>query len=106
MAFGLGAAADGLAFDLEGQPTQVSLRLTSDRDLALEIGEARKLEVNTGVIMWSFGTVQALCPFLWTADNALAVAADPTKVLGVHAGTQAVILVDEGDTERRLLFER
>ena len=99
----VGPVFEGLQFIIDGTDP-VTLIMADDPELSLELAEGRSMAVGTGVIAWSFGSKENLCPFIFGADGTLSPAQDASVCLGVDNG--AVILVAKADKERRLVFER
>ena len=84
----------------------IMLRMSSDKALALEVSEHRKLVEGTAVVLWSHGDHSAaICGFVFTSDDTLATEQDPNLVLGAQ-GDDQIILVHKDDHVRRLVFSR
>ena len=104
----MGNANDALVFMVEkrGDAGIIMLRMSSDKALALEVSEHRKLVEGTAVVLWSYGDHSAaICGFVFTSDDTLATEQDPNLVLGAQ-GDDQIILVHKDDYVRRLMFYR
>eukprot|EP00462_Mataza_sp_D1_P022061 CAMPEP_0175125886 /NCGR_PEP_ID=MMETSP0087-20121206/3550_1 /TAXON_ID=136419 /ORGANISM="Unknown Unknown, Strain D1" /LENGTH=193 /DNA_ID=CAMNT_0016407743 /DNA_START=32 /DNA_END=609 /DNA_ORIENTATION=- len=103
----VGPAKNACSLVRDGNMDAFALRVQSDQDLALEVN-FRKNEVGTPLSVWcNIGHRDWACRFSLNPDMTISPTGHSRLVLGVdlaHSPPDTLILVQDTDTARRLVF--
>lgn len=102
----IGPAEDAILFRMDGtSPQTMALRLSHDKDLALEVNW-RKMEVGTALSAWcNKNHPEWALRFTLNSDWTISPESSPNLVLGVQYQKEGLQLVSRDDEKQRLVFQ-